>query len=134
MKQSDCLFCSLIEEGSLNVIDKNKHCIAFLDKYPVSKGHVLVSTKQHYEVFHDITDQEILMDLISLLSKVSTRVTDIFGTDYNIHQSNGENAEQSIKHVHFHIIPRTAGDDVKIELPTNKDVDNEEVLTKLRLT
>lgn len=134
MKKSDCLFCSLIEEGSLKVIGENEHCIAFLDKFPVSEGHILVSPKQHYEVFHDIENQEILMDLISLLSKVSRKVTDIFGTDYNIYQSNGENAEQSIKHVHFHIIPRTPGDDVNIELPINKDVDIEAVFRKLRLT
>lgn len=127
MNDSKCLFCKLIEERSIYIIDENEHCIAFLDKYPVSEGHILISTKQHFEVFQDIKDQLILIDLINLISKVSMKVTNVFKTDYNIHQSNGENAEQSVKHVHFHIIPRTESDNVKIELPAKKYIDMKQI-------
>lgn len=126
MKNCECIFCDLIDEKSLYIIDENEYCIAFLDKYPVSEGHILISPKQHYKEFHDIENPLILSDLMNLIARVSVMVNNKYKTDYNIHQSNGENADQSIQHVHFHVIPRTESDNVKIYLPTDRKVDLEQ--------
>lgn len=97
----------------------------FLDKYPVSEGHILISPKQHYKEFHDIENPLILSDLMNLRARVSVMVNNKYKKDYNIHQSNGENAEQSIQHVHFHVIPRTESDNVKVYLQTDRNIDLE---------
>lgn len=125
MENCECIFCDLIDERSMYIIGENEHCIAFLDKYPVSEGHILVSPRQHFEAFHNITNPLILKDLIDLIARISVVVSNKYNTDYNIHQSNGINAAQSIKHVHFHIIPRTESDNVKISLPTNDNINLE---------
>lgn len=91
----------------------------------MSEGHILISPKQHYKEFHDIENPFILSDLINLIARVSVIVSSKYKTDYNIHQSNGESADQSIQHVHFHVIPRTESDNVKIHLPTGKNIDIE---------
>ncbi len=52
-------------------------------------------------------------------------VSNKYKTAYNIHQSNGINADQSIEHVHFHVIPRLESDNVKIHLPTDKNINLE---------
>lgn len=126
MENCECIFCELIDERSMYIIDENEHCIAFLDKYPVSEGHILISPKQHYKEFHDIENTLILSDLINLIARVSVMVKNKYRTDYNIHQSNGENADQSIQHVHFHIIPRTESDNVRIQLPVGNNIDLEQ--------
>lgn len=127
MENCECIFCELIDERSMYIIDENEHCIAFLDKYPVSEGHILISPKQHFEVFHNIENPLILKDLIDLMTRISVIVSNKYKTDYNIHQSNGKNADQSIQHVHFHVIPRTESDNVEISLPANSNIDLEHI-------
>ena len=42
----DCVFCKKIE-----TVFENENAVAFFDKFPVSKGHMLIITKCHKETF-----------------------------------------------------------------------------------
>ena len=44
-----CVFCDGIEKD--RVLFETRKWIAMYDKYPVSKGHVLLIPKEHYETF-----------------------------------------------------------------------------------
>lgn len=132
MKKINCVFCEIIEKKEVHAIEQNETCIAFLDKNPVSKGHILVCTKDHFEVFHQIEKQKIKLDLINLISSVTLLLSEKISVDYNIYQANGINAEQSINHVHFHIIPRFHNDNVNIELPTDKDINIIETIDSIK--
>lgn len=132
MKKINCVFCEIIEKKEIYAIEQNETCIAFLDRNPVSKGHILVCTKDHFEVFHQIENQKIKLDLINLISSVTLLLSEKISGDYNIYQANGINAEQSINHVHFHIIPRFHNDNVNIELPTDKEINIIETIDSIK--
>ena len=50
-----CVFCDGIEKD--RVLFETRKWIAMYDKYPVSKGHVLLIPKEHYETFFDLPEQ-----------------------------------------------------------------------------
>lgn len=80
---------------------------------PLSKGHILVVTREHYEKVGElgVRNGEELGRWLPIISRVAMRV--IFGQSsaaeehhWNLVQNNGERAAQVVPHVHFHIIPR----------------------------
>ncbi|CUA75258.1 Hit family protein 1 [Rhizoctonia solani] len=104
----DCLFCKIIkgEVPSYNLLETD-HSYAFLDIFPVSKGHSLIIPKYHGEKLHDIPD-EYLADLMPVAKKIAIATG---ATDYNILQNNGKIAHQHVFHVHFHVIPKPSASD-----------------------
>jgi histidine triad (HIT) family protein len=80
----NCIFCDIISkkrEG--HFIYEDEHHVAFLDKYPIDKGHVLVVPK-----------------IAHAIMKTTGAVA------FSVAQNNGREAKQIIPHVHVHIIPR----------------------------
>jgi histidine triad (HIT) family protein len=86
--------------------------LSFLDIGPLSDGHTLVIPKQHVERLHDCP-AEILGRIGSCLGKIAGAVLAAMNSDgYNVLCNNGRAAGQLVGHLHFHIIPRNAGDGV----------------------
>lgn len=80
--------------------------LAFLDIYPVSKGHVLVIPKERKVYLHELSD-DAAAALGRVLPRLCRAVLDATGARaYNVLQNNGASAHQAVMHVHFHIIPR----------------------------
>lgn len=109
----DCVFCK-IAEGQVpsNKVYEDEHCIAFapLEKDMLSKGHLLVIPKKHFENIYDITIDELtfLMRAIKLISK---KLKETYGAEgVNILNASGKVAQQSVFHFHFHLVPRYADD------------------------
>ncbi len=105
----DCIFCKIISNQiPAQIIQETVHSVAFLDAFPLAKGHTLVIPKKHYMKIQDMSDEENL-DLFSLVHKVLFKVDTLTGaTLIAIH--NGKDAGQEVPHVHVHLVPRTAGD------------------------
>lgn len=84
--------------------------IAFADKFPVSNGHTLVIPKLHYA---DVTrvPVETLRRIIEVSQALALRLIDEKGaTGFNIMNANGVDANQSVFHLHFHVVPRFPDD------------------------
>ena len=105
----DCIFCKIAnKEIPSKVITETKKSIAFLDAFPLSRGHTLVIPKCHYEKVQDMTDMDNA-DLFNTVHKVISKVDKLTGaTLLAIH--NGKNSGQEIPHVHVHLIPRQISD------------------------
>ena len=105
----DCLFCKIAnKEIPSRIIMETGNSIAFLDAFPVSRGHTLVIPKNHYEKVQDMTDidNNALFDTVH---KVISKVDKLTGsTLLAIH--NGKDSGQEIPHVHVHLIPREQDD------------------------
>ncbi len=109
--KNDCIFCAIAagEIPSFKVYEDDAF-LAYLDINPFSEGHVLVIPKEHRECLLD-ADDTLLAELIARVKKIASRVKNVLGADgFNILQNNGEAAGQSVKHIHFHIVPRKNGD------------------------
>ena len=105
----DCIFCKITKkEIPSKIITETSKSIAFLDVFPLSRGHTLVIPKCHYEKVQDMTDMDNA-DLFNTVHKVISKVDKLTGaTLLAIH--NGKDSGQEIPHVHVHLIPRQSSD------------------------
>ena len=113
-RPDQCVFCKIVERKlpSYMVYEDENH-IAFLDRAPFSKGHVLVCPKKHGETVWEMNESEI-GELFMLASRISRAVVSAVGADgFRFVQNNGEAANQVVAHVHVHVIPVTLADKEK---------------------
>jgi bis(5'-adenosyl)-triphosphatase len=83
---------------------------AFVNLKPIVPGHVLVCPKRIVNRFGELTREE-MGDLFCAVQKVGSIVERAFeGEALTISIQDGEQAGQTIKHVHVHVIPRRKGD------------------------
>ncbi|HDG9604085.1 TPA: HIT family protein [Staphylococcus aureus] len=89
---------------------KDDYVYAFLDISQVTKGHtLLIPKKASANIFE--TDEETMKHIGAALPKVANAIKRAFNPDgLNIIQNNGEFADQSVFHIHFHLIPRYEND------------------------
>ncbi len=107
----NCIFCKIAQKKiDAKIIDENENAIAFLDAFPLTAGHTLVITKNHYAKLQDV-DYDQINQLFSLANKLLPSIekgTGVQSTLIAIH--NGKDAGQEIPHLHVHIVPRKLGD------------------------
>ena len=114
--KNDCIFCAIAagEIPSFKVYEDDL-VLAYLDINPFTKGHTLVIPKAHSTGLLD-TDDEVLAAVVARVKKVAAHLKAALPCDgFNILQNNGEAAGQTVRHLHFHIIPRYAGEPLTFE-------------------
>ena len=107
----DCIFCKILA-GSIpsEKIFEDDEVMAFLDIQPVNKGHTLVIPKTHSPNFLEIDDL-VLENMITRVKKVALAVKKATGAaGINVSANTGKAADQTVFHLHFHIIPRFDSD------------------------
>ncbi|HCX1435330.1 TPA: HIT family protein [Staphylococcus aureus] len=89
---------------------EDDYVYAFLDISQVTNGHtLLIPKKASANIFE--TDEETMKHIGAALPKVANAIKRAFNPDgLNIIQNNGEFADQSVFHIHFHLIPRYEND------------------------
>lgn len=110
---NDCIFCKIISrEIPSKKIYEDENFYSFLDIFPAGRGHSLVIPKEHHADIHAIPS-----DLYGGLASVSKTVADLLQSKLNsegttIFQMNRESGWQTVFHIHMHVIPRWAGDNL----------------------
>ena len=88
--------------------------LALMDIMPSVEGHTLVITKEPAEGILDLSP-EGAQALIVTVQKVARAVKKALNAPgIMLVQLNGASAGQSIPHIHFHILPRAEGLDLKL--------------------
>lgn len=101
-----CIFCRLDRP----ILAESALSLAFLDSYPVSKGHSLVVPRRHLASIWDLSPEEYA-DAFALARQVKDLLQEKFQPQgFNIGVNCGEAAGQSVWHAHIHVIPRYTGD------------------------
>ena len=105
----DCIFCKIIS-GKIpaKIIKETENSVAFLDAFPLTKGHTLVIPKKHHEKIQNMTEEENI-DLFSTVHRIISSVDSLTGSTL-VAVHNGKQAGQEIPHVHVHLVPRSSGD------------------------
>jgi len=95
-------------------VHEDDHTLSFMDIMPSVPGHTLVIPKAPaVDFFHLSPDGAAA--LIRTVHKVAKAVkAGLNAPGVMLVQLNGEAAGQSIPHMHFHILPREAGLDLKL--------------------
>ncbi|MCG1509032.1 HIT family protein [Staphylococcus epidermidis] len=131
---SETIFSKIIsgEIPSFKIYE-NDYVYAFLDISQVSKGHtLLVPKKPSANIFE--TDEETMKHIGVALPKVANAIKKAFHPEgLNIIQNNGEYADQSVFHIHFHLIPRYENDidGFGYKWETHEDVIDDETKQKI---
>ena len=89
---------------------EDAHVLAFMDVFPQSRGHTLVvSKKSHARNLLDVKP-EVLTHLVAEVQRVAKAIRAALKPDgIVLTQFNGAPAGQTVFHLHFHLIPRYAG-------------------------
>jgi len=118
-----CLFCNIINSKIKHFkIYENNFAYAFLDAFPLSKGHVLIISKQHFNYFSN-TPLLSLSEIIKVTKIIAQKIKTTFkplGINYLINEE--EFASQKIFHTHLHIIPKYQNNDGLIFSSKNKRI------------
>lgn len=106
-----CIFCRIAQDNlpSHKVYEDDK-ILAFLDKYPLARGHVLIIPKAHVSNIDELSgeDAQALFHTLFKLTKAVQRGLKTGSTTIGI--NNGPDSGQEVPHLHLHIIPRFPGD------------------------
>jgi histidine triad (HIT) family protein len=89
---------------------EDEEVLAFMDIFPQTRGHMLVMPKHvRARNFLELPEEKVapLMTRVHRLTKAAVKALDPDGV--TVTQFNGEDAGQTIFHLHWHIIPRYAG-------------------------
>lgn len=103
----DCIFCRIgRKELAAAAVYEDSEVLAFLDVNPVSKGHTLVITKEHFANF-----TEVPKNLVNKVFQVAQMVAqaqlhELGAEGVNILTNVNESAGQTVMHFHVHVIPR----------------------------
>ena len=102
----DCLFCKIIAgEIPSKKIYEDEYTYAFYDIAPQAAAHALVVCRKHIP---DISANAELNDAeLAACLRTCAKVARMLGIEdggYRIVNNCGENACQSVKHLHFHVL------------------------------
>ena len=115
MPADDCVFCKILA-GELpgDVVAENELAFAFADINPATRGHTLVIPRTHVADVHEIAAADLAA--CALLAKdIADRARERLGADgVNLLHSAGRAAWQVVFHFHIHVIPRYAGDPLRL--------------------
>lgn len=131
MSETDCIFCMIVKKKiPSKILFEDEKTLAFLDIYPIFKGHTIVIPKKHYKNLEDIPEND-LTETFKVVKDLAILIHNKLEIDgYNILQNNFEAAGQLIKHFHIHIIPRSKNDG-RFELKIPREQASEEELNKI---
>ena len=109
----DCIFCKIIKGDIPSFkIYEDEYTYVFLDIAKDVDGHTLVVPKKHVTNVIDC-DEQTLIHVSKTIKKISNYYVEKCGYDgVNILNASGSAAQQTVNHLHFHIIPRKNNDNV----------------------
>lgn len=110
MKTRPCFICGLVSGDpafSHHVVFEDDFAIAFLNKYPVLEGYVLVCPKAHLEQVTGDLNRRDYLRLQSLVFDVSEALRRVLNVERVYILSLG--SQQGNRHVHWHVAPLPPG-------------------------
>lgn len=113
-KPDECIFCSSTDDASLRsslILGTSRHARVMLNKYPYTNGHLLIAPQQHTAQLNNLSVDEF-QDLMALLRRAIDVVNTVFRPQgLNVGMNLGVCAGAGVAdHLHWHIVPRWAGD------------------------
>jgi histidine triad (HIT) family protein len=111
----DCLFCKIIAgEIPSTRIYEDERTIAFMDINPATRGHVLVVPREHTRDLLTIEPHDLAAVAHAAQNLAKTMPERLGADGVNLLNSCGRAAWQTVFHFHMHVIPRYAGDPLRL--------------------
>lgn len=101
----DCLFCKIIR-GTIpsNKVYEDEWCLAFHDIAPQTPVHILVIPKLHIGSADEVneTNSQYIAHIFEVIPAIAAKAG--LENGYRVITNCGEDACQTVKHIHFHIM------------------------------
>ncbi|BCO07744.1 histidine triad nucleotide-binding protein [Desulfolithobacter dissulfuricans] len=106
----NCLFCKIIKgDIPADILHEDDEILAFRDIAPQAPVHFLVIPKKHISGPSDVAAED--EQLIGRLMRVGSEIAKKEGIDhFRVVFNNGEQAGQTVFHIHMHILGGRAMD------------------------
>jgi histidine triad (HIT) family protein len=102
----DCLFCKIVKkELPSKIVYEDDNFFAFNDINPIAPIHILIIPKKHIpSVNHlEAQDKELIGELFLVAQRIA-RTEKAIETGYRLVFNVGENAGQTVEHLHLHLL------------------------------
>src|SRR5919107_517676 len=111
----DCIFCKIVAgEIPSTRVHEDERTIAFMDINPGTRGHLLVIPREHSADLLEIGAEDLAACALTA-QRMARLVKERLGADgVNLVNSCGAVAWQTVFHFHIHVIPRYAGDPLRL--------------------
>jgi histidine triad (HIT) family protein len=112
---TDCLFCGIVA-GDVpgQIVDSDEHTVAFMDINPATRGHALVVPRRHSADLMEVSDEDLTYTMLAA-RRLARRIRERLEPDgFNILNSCGSAAWQTVFHFHLHVIPRYVDDPLRL--------------------
>lgn len=118
MPDESCIFCRIIGgEEMVSLVYEDDRAIAFLDIQPVSQGHTLIVSREHYATIFDLPE-DLLAHCTSVAKRLARGLQRAVGAEaVNLFSANGKAGGQDVLHFHLHLIPIQEGQPFALQLP-----------------
>jgi histidine triad (HIT) family protein len=107
-EEQDCLFCRIVSgEIPATLVKEGERVVAFRDVNPQAPTHVLVISRAHHRNVAALAaaDPAALVDLVAMSAEVAQEAaTEAGPASYRLVFNTGEQASQSVLHVHGHVL------------------------------
>jgi histidine triad (HIT) family protein len=110
--RGDCVFCAIVA-GTIpaTFVASERDTVAFLDRSPLFKGHVLVVPRAHVANLGDLPGDAVA-PLFGAVQRLARAVEAGVGADGTFVALNNK-ISQSVPHLHVHVIPRRRKDGLR---------------------
>ncbi|WP_028659085.1 HIT family protein [Nocardioides insulae] len=122
-----CVFCAIAAgDEPAEIVLEGPELVAFLDRRPVFKGHVLLVPRQHVVTLPDLPPG--LRDgFLAAGQQLASAMVEGLGAQGSFVAVNNT-VSQSVPHLHLHVVPRTKGDGLRgFFWPRHKYADDAEM-------
>ncbi|MBI4543597.1 MAG: HIT domain-containing protein [Gemmatimonadetes bacterium] len=118
MLEQSCTFCRIIGgEEMVSIVHEDDRALAFMDIQPVSPGHTLVVSRDHYPTLFEVPD-ELAAHCLMVAKQIAPGIQRATGADaVNVFSANGRVGGQDVLHFHLHLIPVYEGIPFALQLP-----------------
>ena len=106
------MFCQIVA-GDLpgHLVLETDDLVAFLDRRPVFKGHVLLVPREHVVTLPDLP-AGLRDGFLAAAQRLASAVVDALDAQGSFVAVNNT-VSQSVPHLHLHVVPRTKGDGLR---------------------
>jgi len=102
----DCLFCR-IASGALptDLVHESPAAVAFLDRFPAARGHVLVIPRRHVPTMNELGAEhdQVMGRLYRVAAAIAGR-RGVAASGWRAVMNANRDAGQTVFHVHLHVL------------------------------
>jgi histidine triad (HIT) family protein len=112
MTPAQCPFCDVITgDAPVHQVLSDEIAVAFLDRSPVFKGHVLVAPRAHVVTLADL-DHALVGPFFERVQRIAAIMPSALACDGTFVAINNV-VSQSVAHLHVHVVPRRRKDGLR---------------------